>query len=168
MGVWIETDVIWTRYSEDASLPMWECGLKQKVNGSIREAYGVTPHVGVWIETYNFYPLGNLAQVTPHVGVWIETLTVIDDDNNCASLPMWECGLKQRTAEATARAEEVTPHVGVWIETSCTSASAAIIMSLPMWECGLKQGQEERQQRAVCVTPHVGVWIETWRSALSR
>ena len=34
----------------------------------------VTPHVGVWIET--FTPFDNLrpVAVTPHVGVWIETV----------------------------------------------------------------------------------------------
>ena len=34
---------------------------------------GVTPHVGVWIETYLSCFESYLILVTPHVGVWIET-----------------------------------------------------------------------------------------------
>ena len=33
----------------------------------------VTPHVGVWIETYEQVTSYVLCDVTPHVGVWIET-----------------------------------------------------------------------------------------------
>ena len=33
----------------------------------------VTPHVGVWIETYSPRAPTALNTVTPHVGVWIET-----------------------------------------------------------------------------------------------
>ena len=33
----------------------------------------VTPHVGVWIETYIINNKNTLCRVTPHVGVWIET-----------------------------------------------------------------------------------------------
>ena len=35
----------------------------------------VTPHVGVWIETFVLYPFLMAKCVTPHVGVWIETWT---------------------------------------------------------------------------------------------
>ena len=35
----------------------------------------VTPHVGVWIETYNYENNYQNKSVTPHVGVWIETKT---------------------------------------------------------------------------------------------
>ena len=52
---------------------MWVCGLKQYRLRSDIFRYLVTPHVGVWIETFvaNREPLD--AHVTPHVGVWIET-----------------------------------------------------------------------------------------------
>ena len=36
-------------------------------------AVAVTPHVGVWIETYLDYMHLTSFFVTPHVGVWIET-----------------------------------------------------------------------------------------------
>ena len=55
----------------------------------------VTPHVGVWIETFTFILSSFPENVTPHVGVWIETVN----------------------SKATAAAWLVTPHVGVWIET---------------------------------------------------
>ena len=56
----------------ELSLPMWECGLKlqgKEIN----------------LRTY----------VTPHVGVWIETFLNSSVSKIFASLPMWECGLKQ-------------------------------------------------------------------------
>ena len=57
--------------------------------------HSVTPHVGVWIETFFVGSPKNPLLVTPHVGVWIETT-----GNPNVIL-----------------AETVTPHVGVWIET---------------------------------------------------
>ena len=40
-------------------------------------AVAVTPHVGVWIETYFADMAVNEPKVTPHVGVWIETLVLL-------------------------------------------------------------------------------------------
>ena len=55
--------------------------------------------------------------VAPYVGAWIETSnTAAASANQCVSLPMWERGLKQLTADS--------------LETDCKS--------LPMWERGLK------------------------------
>ena len=56
---------------------------------------GVTPYVGVWIETLLAAASKLDTRVTPYVGVWIETLRLTSD------------------AEHTG----VTPYVGVWIET---------------------------------------------------
>ena len=36
---------------DNKSLLMWECGLKPKVNNIAITCAGVTPYVGVWIET---------------------------------------------------------------------------------------------------------------------
>ena len=55
----------------------------------------VTPHVGVWIETYVKDNMTDLYTVTPHVGVWIETWLYY----------------------GKSKENYVTPHVGVWIET---------------------------------------------------
>ena len=54
----------------------------------------VTPHVGVWIETYYVYCYCKGSDVTPHVGVWIETARSVEHNLKRESLPMWECGLK--------------------------------------------------------------------------
>ena len=94
---------------------MWECGLKHKSITDFGNP-GVTPYVGVWIETtYKDNPYLS-KEVTPYVGVWIETVVDISE-----------------MAAAT-----VTPYVGVWIETEVAKAQAAIKASLLMWECGLK------------------------------
>ena len=49
------------------------CGLKQGKAKPIPHAERVTPHVGVWIETFGIQQQQRKNQVTPHVGVWIET-----------------------------------------------------------------------------------------------
>ena len=56
---------------------------------------GVTPFVGVWIETEGEHPPHAACEVTPFVGVWIET----------------------RSISGTLMLQRVTPFVGVWIET---------------------------------------------------
>jgi len=55
------------------SHPAWVCGLKPNhafVNAWYR---GVTPCVGVWIETRQYHKSFLSCIVTPCVGVWIET-----------------------------------------------------------------------------------------------
>ena len=78
------------------SLPTWECGLKLVLTLHGLQPLGVTPHVGVWIETDPATATRCSPWVTPHVGVWIETSV---------------------GSQAGAR-RFVTPHVGVWIETA--------------------------------------------------
>ena len=78
---------------------------------------GVTPYVGVWIETRGCRIRHRLCYVTPYVGVWIET----------------------RSRQDNGRLESVTPYVGVWIETFCGRHALYRPGSLLMWECGLKQ-----------------------------
>ena len=51
---------------------MWECGLKHPERPHTPTQAPVTPHVGVWIETYHPCP----------------------SSTYMPSLPMWECGLK--------------------------------------------------------------------------
>ena len=103
-------------------------------------ALPVTPHVGVWIETRYFPAVYTVSSVTPHVGVWIETWL-----SRCLDFRRF-----------------VTPHVGVWIETyrinpssyynrhtSCRCVDWNLIVR---WQICI-----------MLVTPHVGVWIETNR-----
>ena len=54
--------------------------------------------------------------VTPCVGVWIETLIKGSLEFNDQSHPAWVCGLKP-ILRPTGHTGIVTPCVGVWIET---------------------------------------------------
>ena len=76
--------------------------------------------MGVWIETdHNMY-WNNGNGVTPYVGVWIETKGITVLNGIAKSLLMWECGLKHVTKRSVKLLDEVTPYVGVWIETRIT------------------------------------------------
>ena len=71
------------------------CGLKHDTGACRLFVERVTPHVGVWIETYAPGKSPEPGNVTPHVGVWIETFIT----------------------QTILFPGSVTPHVGVWIET---------------------------------------------------
>ena len=60
------------------SLLMWECGLKHDEIAAEIPKDGVTPYVGVWIETFYPYEFTGKYGVTPYVGVWIETIRKAD------------------------------------------------------------------------------------------
>ena len=51
MGVWIETSDQRRLPCSDASLPIWECGLKRLNERGSNSVAKVTPYVGVWIVT---------------------------------------------------------------------------------------------------------------------
>ena len=55
------------------SHPSWVCGLKPRGREHSEDSCGVTPFVGVWIETVKAGESYKLVGVTPFVGVWIET-----------------------------------------------------------------------------------------------
>ena len=75
------------------SHPAWVCGLKlKKVSGATED--GVTPCVGVWIETEMAVRMDITRLVTPCVGVWIETDKGVDAIKEAKSHPAWVCGLK--------------------------------------------------------------------------
>ena len=118
---------------------MWECGLKQFAGGEAD------------------HPVG----VTPYVGVWIETIDVSGNDILTKSLLMWECGLKLKR-------NAISPHTcksllmwecGLKPVQSCRYS--AVVRSLLMWECGLKLDLIVLFGNRQYVTPYVGVWIET-------
>ena len=54
----------------------------------------VTPHTGVWIETYFVYHIVLKLKVTPHTGVWIETGIAMPCMEDLPSRPTRACGLK--------------------------------------------------------------------------
>ena len=51
MGVWIETGIGKSAASVIKSHPVWVCGLKLLGNAKRSGVWGVTPCMGVWIET---------------------------------------------------------------------------------------------------------------------
>ena len=55
------------------SHPSWVCGLKHRLLATQYIDEGVTPFVGVWIETQSPHRHRPALAVTPFVGVWIET-----------------------------------------------------------------------------------------------
>ena len=57
----------------------------------MRMHHGVTPHVGVWIETKRGSKNPITARVTPHVGVWIETISGLEYDNEIQSHTSCRC-----------------------------------------------------------------------------
>ena len=56
--------------------------------------FGVTPFVGVWIETSQANAYKVFGAVTPFVGVWIETTGGEPTPPSSGSHPSWVCGLK--------------------------------------------------------------------------
>ena len=97
---------------------------------------GVTPCVGVWIETLANYLSLPQEIVTPCVGVWIETYKQgWQYYFTWMSHPAWVCGLKRRYPFLKERNDEVTPCVGVWIETGKTDESTAEIMRHTLRGC---------------------------------
>ena len=119
---------------------MQACGLKLCPDLLHKIIFHVTPHAGVWIETFVGGGGGNLIVVTPHAGVWIETS--IDRKQTC-------------------RVRHVTPHAGVWIETRRTVTVNWSSPSRLMQACGLKLNSLSIRNPPSIVTPHAGVWIET-------
>ena len=122
---------------------------------------GVTPCVGVWIETTGFNALATSGNVTPCVGVWIETFLIMTYNILIESHPAWVCGLKHSIINIiiinishTLRGcvdwneiintypdenTQVTPCVGVWIETINDYLDTKEKESHPAWVCGLKR-----------------------------
>ena len=100
---------------------MWECGLKRNTVQNSNKLVGVTPYVGVWIETFSIASSCFAVSVTPYVGVWIETCGTFGCRQRDRSLLMWECGLKLACSFYLSKTNVVTPYVGVWIETLRTS-----------------------------------------------
>ena len=74
--------------------------------------------MGVWIETASIKYTAKTYGVTPFVGVWIETEMGLNYAQAKRSHPSWVCGLKLRKLLLKCLVLIVTPFVGVWIETS--------------------------------------------------
>ena len=78
----------------------------------------VAPYMGAWIETGGYSNVILNQFVAPYMGAWIETTgSLVKTYEGCASLPIWERGLKPAL------------HALIIIPA----------LSLPIWERGLKQ-----------------------------
>ena len=98
------------------SHPAWVCGLKPEEHVFIF-CFGVTPCVGVWIETWQNTQNMKLYSVTPCVGVWIETNSPLPVPYGVIeSHPAWVCGLKPAFRQILR----------------------ILLLSHPAWVCGLK------------------------------
>ena len=117
--------------------------------------------MGVWIETSHSTSEEARTGVTPYVGVWIETEKEILIISMGMSLLMWECGLKLKIRRLGA---SVTKSLLMWecgLKLTALRACIDNQRSLLMWECGLKQPVKVSKCKCHNVTPYVGVWIET-------
>ena len=73
MGVWIETAIFALCARRLVSHPVWVCGLKLRVPGTIKRDARSHP---VWVcglKRNNQSARVHLSPVTPCMGVWIET-----------------------------------------------------------------------------------------------
>ena len=73
--------------------------------------------MGVWIETSGGVLIFGNIGVTPCMGVWIETYKNEMNGIYSTSHPVWVCGLKLDYAHIGIDRTLVTPCMGVWIET---------------------------------------------------
>ena len=94
MGAWIEIKNESITSTSPKSLPLWERGLKWIVDFDYKEAFGVAPLVGAWIEICIVLHLLHHIIVAPLVGAWIEILSTSCFTKHSQSLPLWERGLK--------------------------------------------------------------------------
>ena len=142
------------------SHPAWVCGLKHALTlqvlqrnqchtlrgcvdwnlfGELETLYiGVTPCVGVWIETVVLFNLYIISQVTPCVGVWIETLTFVWNNRNNRSHPAWVCGLKRLMHHQKTLLSLSHPAWVCGLKPYFFRLCVFNQVSHPAWVCGLK------------------------------
>ena len=127
---------------------------------SLSSRENVTPHVGVWIETWIGQPV-LAVDVTPHVGVWIETSHLGYSGGSGRSRPTWACGLKPPTVGTTLLLIMSRPTWACGLKQDQEPSRHRPKQSRPTWACGLKHRGRGEDNKRDAVTPHVGVWIET-------
>ena len=94
-GVWIERYFCAdTLTLVTPSLPLRECGLKDRELVQLPKYASVTPLAGVWIESALLLDVIGISMVTPLAGVWIESQSACVKCCAGMSLPLRECGLK--------------------------------------------------------------------------
>ena len=185
MGVWIETLGFEIKIVMMSSHPVWVCGLKQKRWSFWWNPCGVTPCMGVWIETLLRLKLKKQILVTPCMGVWIETCIHRQVKLNIFVTPCMGVWIETTWAVMLSKPSDVTPCMGVWIETTLTRlpilsvfrhtlygcvdwniAIRAIVLAIyrhTLYGCVDWNHVRVIQEIHILVTPCMGVWIETSR-----
>ena len=153
--------LIYNMLLDIGSHPAWVCGLKLCVCQWYIPWAGVTPCVGVWIETLRLPMVYTMSRSHTLRGCvdW-NIIGIIDWWTSDLSHPAWVCGLKPfiNVTAITGNSHTlrgcvdwnsislqyglggmVTPCVGVWIETRSTLLAFLTSSSHPAWVCGLKQ-----------------------------
>ena len=74
VGVWIETVDVYLHVRSELSLPTWECGLKRTILITTIWTMTSLPTWECGLKRLDGRVLALVSGVTPHVGVWIETI----------------------------------------------------------------------------------------------
>ena len=115
------------------SHPAWVCGLKLGDTNYRNIGVGHTLRGCVdW--NIRLWHNDQSSGVTPCVGVWIETTASCRACITPKSHPAWVCGLKLDLFSINNQYAPVTPCVGVWIET------VQAIRSAQRWRCHTLRG----------------------------
>ena len=121
------------------SHPSWVCGLKHVYDRKNLSRPGVTPFVGVWIETANSTYVRWKRYVTPFVGVWIETSTRLNLVRRSRSHTLRGCvdwNLKTWRLKLTKSGHTLRGCVD-WNSRAVQKMGRKTV-SHPSWVCGLK------------------------------
>ena len=90
--------------------------------------------------------------VTPCVGVWIETYLCNTEKESIKSHPAWVCGLKLQTANASDQTNKSHPAWVCGLKLEQLRFRSATFWSHPAWVCGLKPGTKYRISSDWCHT----------------
>ena len=118
--------------------------------------------MGVWIETWLSSEALAEDGVTPCVGVWIETasyktFTSLRQGHTLRGCVDWN----QLNPDKFPKVKFVTPCVGVWIETKRSVGEQLVIPVTPCVGVWIEMLNSIDVRSSTLVTPCVGVWIET-------
>ena len=127
---------------------------------------GVTPFVGVWIETLNLAYRAMLPCHTLRGCVDWNNGTADINGSIIVSHPSWVCGLKPQGSRWRHQSRQVTPFVGVWIETPSKAEKVLKKEVTPFVGVWIETSDWFQRCWIQAVTPFVGVWIETHCSSM--
>ena len=123
------------------SHPAWVCGLKPNFLLIFLRFSGVTPCVGVWIETRQSFQHSN-GSCTSHPA-WVCGLKLGHSNGKIIiyqwSHPAWVCGLKLCSAPFLPTRQKSHPAWVCGLKHAYQAVAERGMKSHPAWVCGLKQ-----------------------------